>query len=100
MLYTYPDIGDNKVVYKGKRYWIIELVGKDEIDGFGRDFCDLLMYDKLYGAILATIKKNVNGKYTVSLMSHVELTYELNDLKEAAQVVPSYADAYYKACGS
>jgi len=100
MLYTYPVIGDNKAVYKGKRYWIIELVGNDEIDGFGRDFCDLLMYDKLYGAILATIKKNANGKYTASLMSHVELTYELDDLQGVAKNVPLYADAYYKACGS
>ena len=99
MLYTYPNIGDNKAVYKGKRYWIIELIGKDAIDSFDREFCDVIMYDKLYGATLATIKKNADGTYTVSLMSHVELTYKLDDLQDVAQNVPLYADAYYKACG-
>jgi hypothetical protein len=99
MSYTYPNIGDNKVIYKGKRYWIIDLIGKDTVDGFGRDFCEMLFYDKLYGAVIATINRNENGKFTASLISHVELTYELNDLTELAQLVPVYADAYSKYCG-
>ena len=99
MAYIYPKTGDNKVVYKGRRYWIIDLVGKDAIDGFGCEFCDLIMYDKRFGGIIATIKKNTDGSFTASLMSHVELNYELKDLTEVAQWVPIYADEYDKACG-
>jgi hypothetical protein len=99
MKYKEPNIGDNKVVYKGKRYWVIELSGKIEIEGFGSDFCDYVMYDKLYEAILATIKRNEDGTLNASLMSHVELCYEFKEMKELTQLVPVYADAYYKACG-
>ena len=35
MKYIPPEVGDNKVIYKGKRYWIVEFTGKDKIDGFG-----------------------------------------------------------------
>ena len=42
--YKPPKVGDNKVVYKGKRYWVIELTGKDEIDGFGSDFCQFVIF--------------------------------------------------------
>ena len=99
MKYKQPTVGDNKVVYKGKRYWVIELSGKQEIEGFGSDFCQYIMYDKLYEGILATIKKNDKGILRASLMSHVELSYDFNDMKELIQLVPAHADAYYKACG-
>ena len=67
MKYKQPTVGDNKVVYKGKRYWVIELSGKQEIEGFGSDFCQYIMYDKLYEGILATIKKNDKGNQYLSL---------------------------------
>ena len=96
--YKPPAVGDNKVVYKGKRYWVIELTGKDEIDGFGSDFCQFVMYDKFYEAILATITKKSDGKYRASLMSHVELWYDNDSMDELIRSTPHYYDAYYKAC--
>ena len=97
-LYKPPIVGDNQVIYKGKRYWIIELTGTDEIDGFGADFCQFVMYDKLYQAILATITKKADGKYRASLMSHVELWYDFDNMNELILSTPSYYDAYEKAC--
>ncbi len=99
MRYQVPDVGDNNVIYKGKRYWVIELCGTQEIDGFGKDFCQYLMYDKLYNGILATINKSADGKYSASLMSHVELCYVFDSMKNLIQETPGYADKYYKACG-
>ena len=66
MKYIPPEVGDNKVVYKGKRYWIIEFTGKDKIDGFGRDNCQFIIYDKDYRAILAYIDFK-NGEYCAKL---------------------------------
>ena len=97
-IYKPPSIGDNKVIYKGKRYWVIELTGQDEIDGFGSDFCQFVMYDKFYQAILATITKKSDSKFRASLMSHVELWYDFDDMDELIRSTPYYADAYYKAC--
>lgn len=98
MRYKKPDLKDNKAVYKGKRYWVVELSGKEEVDGFGADFCDYIMYDKLFEATLATIKKEPNGKLVASLMSHVDLSYEFDDMRDLIVSVPAYADAYYKDC--
>ena len=97
--YKPPKVGDNKVIYKGKRYWVIELTGKDQVDGFGPDFCQFVMYDKLYQATLATITTNKNGTFRASLMSHIELWYDNDTMDELIQTTPYYADAYYKACG-
>ena len=92
-------MGDNKVVYKGKRYWIIELTGKSFLDGFGSDFCQYIMYDKLYGGIIATISRTDEGTFRASLMSHVELTYDFSQMSELIKSVPVHANEYYKICG-
>jgi hypothetical protein len=55
MKYIPPEVGDNKIIYKGKRYWVVEFTGKDKIDGFGRDDCQFVMYDKYGNGILAYI---------------------------------------------
>jgi len=99
MRYRAPTVGDNNVVYKGKRYWVIEFSGKKEIDGFGRDFCQYIMYDKLYEGIIATISKSEGGTLRASLMSHVELSYAFAEMKDLIREIPIRADAYYKACG-
>ena len=98
MKYKEPNIGDNSVVYKGKRYWIVELTGKDNIDGFDSEFCQFIMYDKLEMAVIATIVKMANGKFRSSLISHVELWHEFNDMPEVIRMTPSCANAYYKTC--
>jgi hypothetical protein len=97
-IYKPPIVVDNKVIYKGKRYWIIELTGKDEINGFGSDFCQFIMYDKLYEAILATITKKTDGKWRASLMSHVELWYDFDHMDELIHSTPAYFESYAKAC--
>jgi hypothetical protein len=97
MTYKYPIIGDNKVVYKGKRYWVIEFTGKQGIEGFDKAFCQFIMYDKLEGAIIATVKIQC-GIFKASLVSHVELTYSFKDLKSLTQNVPSLFNQYCNYC--
>lgn len=53
MRYKEPSLGASKAIYKGKRYWVIELAESSEIGGFGTDECQYVMYDKLYDSVLA-----------------------------------------------
>lgn len=95
--YIRPEVGDNNIVYKGRRYWVIQMTGQDSIEGFSKNDCDYLIYDGLFGAIMALIEKQEDGKIKGTLMSHVELSYLFNSLEDAIKKLPVYADDYYKS---
>jgi hypothetical protein len=98
MKYIPPEIGDNKVIYKGKRYWIIEFTGKDKIDGFGRDDCQFIMYDKDCRGILAYIDIK-NGEYCASLAWGIDnYTCNFDNIKEVAKGVIDMDRYYAKHC--
>ncbi len=95
--YVRPEIGDNIAIYKGRRYWVIQMTGQDSIEGFSKNDCEYLMYDGLFGAIMALIHKQENGKFKGSLMSHVELWYLFDSMEEAIKKLPICAENYYKS---
>lgn len=96
-MYTYPKLSRNKVVYKGKRYWIFETIEKPNFMGFDKSFCDLLMFDKLEDCVIATIKKTKRG-FRVTLLSHVEIWYDFETLDDVAKSTPSLWDSYLDDC--
>ena len=94
MKYIPPEVGDNKVIYKGKRYWIVEFTGKDKIDGFGRENCQFIMYDKDSREILAYIDIK-NRKYFATLAWGVDEFPRIFDkVKELVESVIEM-DRYY-----
>ncbi len=95
--YIRPNFGDNDVIYKGRRFWVIEMTGIDDVDGFTKNDCQFLMFDGVYGATVALIDKQLDGKYKGSLMSHVEIWYIFETLEEAIKLLPSCAESYYKS---
>lgn len=98
MKYIPPEVGDNKVVYKGKRYWIVEFTGKDKIDGFGREDCQLIMYDKECNGILAYIDFK-NGEYFASLAWGIDdYTCSFDTIKYVAKGVVKMDSYYAKHC--
>lgn len=98
MKYISPNVGDNKVVYKGKRYWIIEFTGKDKIDNLDRDVCQFVMYDKLYHGVFAMI--NMKGeKYYASLCWGIDdVSASYDTIKDVAKWVPIMDAWYLKHC--
>lgn len=98
MKYTPPKIGDNKVIYKGKRYWIIEFTGNDKIDGFGKDDCQYVMYDKFCDGILAYINLK-NDTYFATLAWGIDdFTREFDTIKNVVQGVIEMDRFYGKHC--
>ena len=102
MKYIPPKVGDNKVVYKGKRYWIIEFTGKDKIDDFGRNDCQLIMYDKSdedHRGILAYIDIK-NGEFCATLAWGIDVfTRNFDTLKDVVEGVVNMDKYYAKHCG-
>lgn len=98
MKYIPPEVGDNKVAYKGKRYWIVEFTGDCKIDGFGKDDCQFVMYDKERGAILAYIDLE-NGEYRATLAWGIDdFTRNFDSLKKAVKGVVDMDSYYAKHC--
>lgn len=98
MKYLPPNVGDNKVVYKGKRYWIIEFTSKDKIDKLGRDDCQFVMYDKLFQAVFAIVVMK-EEKYYASLYWGIDDVSESYDtIKDVAKYVPIMDAWYLKHC--
>ena len=58
--YTYPEIKDHKVLYKGKRFWIFEISLEFPYKG-EQDYFDVIVYDKHYGADIAGVRKTSDG---------------------------------------
>ena len=58
MKYTYPDLKNSSLAYKGRRFWIIEIA---EGDTFAADMYwedgDYIFYDALYQSITRRINR-------------------------------------------
>lgn len=97
--YNTPDIGDHTIAYKGRRYWLIKMDGKTRFDLNDPDDSDYVMYDRLYEATIALLTVDKDGKFTASLMSHVELAYEYDTIEDAIADIPHQMNRYQKGCG-
>jgi len=64
--YIYPDLNGHKVLYKGKRFWVFEISSEFPFNGMEK-FCQVIVYDKEFGAEIASAIKNSNG-YSGSLI--------------------------------
>ena len=96
MKYTRPDIGRNTIAYKGRRYWMIELAKDGKFDFVTKEFGDYVLWDCLFNAVIATIRKAKEGGVIGSLQSHVELSYSFQNVEEAAKNLPVKYESYIK----
>ena len=95
--YTPPQLSGHKVAYKGKRYWVIEIDEAHPFEGINAGFAAFVIYDADASCTIATAIKRAQGGYEVSLMSHVELTYAAESIRDmvavSAMEIGKYMDA-------
>jgi hypothetical protein len=97
MKYCRPDIGENSVAYKGRRYWVIELAPNGEFDWMDNSFGEYARWDGLFDAIIATIKLNNDLKFTRKIVAHVDFTsHEFASFPEAVGSLAAEYDWYSK----
>jgi len=94
--YARPDIGNNTIAYKGRRYWAIELAPDGKFDFVTKELGDYVLWDCLYDRAIATIIIQDDGSFIGTIMSHVPLSFEYGDIELAAKDLPREYDAYLK----
>jgi hypothetical protein len=96
--YVFPDLTGWNVVYKGRRYKVIQLEDKRSFDGWSTDDGDYLMWDGFYNGWVALIKHVEGGGFCGHLNAHVALDYHYNTMREAVGGLQVAMDSYAKAC--
>lgn len=101
--YQFPEIDSSRLVYKGQRFWIIELSNEKEsqLSGWSNKDGDCVFYDaksKLFfgEGIYAIINKRKDGKFDVEPITHFDVSYVADSIKEVVRTLPKVIDDYYK----
>jgi hypothetical protein len=96
MKYRRPEIGNNTLAYKGRRYWLIELAPDGKFDFVTKELGDYALWDCLYENVIATVRTKNDGDVVGTLLSHVELSYCFDNIEDAAKFLPKLYDVYLK----
>ena len=59
--YSSPKIEGQKILYKGRRYWVIEMDKKLPFE-LCENICDAVVYDRVYGAVVVYVTYLKDGK--------------------------------------
>jgi len=96
-MYFIPELEeDNKIVYKGKRFWIVELCGHEDFEFMSKENWDYILYDKLVGCLIATIQKLEGQRMKVFFNGYNAVTYEFDSLKIASKQAPVLMWRYFR----
>jgi hypothetical protein len=96
--YQFPDLTGWNVVYKGRRYKVIQLEEGCSFDGWSTDDGDYLMWDGFYNGWVAFIDHVEGGGFSGHLNAHVALDYHYDTMREAVGGLQVAMDEYAKAC--
>ena len=96
--YTRPDIGTNDLAYRGRRYWLVAISPDGTFEFSDISDCDYVLYDRLYGAVIALVNDIDGGRYSGNIMSHVDLgTSEFCSLPDAVDGLAAQTEWYAKS---
>jgi hypothetical protein len=62
MSYRTPQVDLNKIVYRSNRFVVIEIADGAAFDGWTRQECDFVCYDKLKTCVISRITRLADGK--------------------------------------
>ncbi len=100
MRYYTPVLEGNRLAYKGRRFWIVEVFLGKGFQGFGlSDGADFVVYDRLYGGPLAIVTRNQDGTLSATTVTYLESQCEASTLKELAQKMYFIVEAEMRAMG-
>ena len=98
--YQFPDLTGRNLLFKGRRYVVIEVSNQIPFEIYG-DNEDFVVWDGLYGGAAAVGRLSTDGVYSGELaFSHVEI--EVNNASTMSEFVKNVKKAeeyYFKGCG-
>lgn len=90
MRYITPPIGKHKIVYKGRRYLVIELAGEEPFEYVNKQLCDYVFYDKLLDAIVAVMRNLGNGAIEVEVQALHASVKSYENMELAVKETPKH----------
>ena len=88
--FTQPSVGDMTVVYRSKRFCIVEIKNDEMFEFYDKSMCDYVFWDGKYGAVSATINTNVDGTLTVTAVTQWGDKMTFKTMKELALRTPMF----------
>lgn|GEM_PF-3869556 len=100
MTYVLPELGPHTAVYKSRRFWCIQLSEHADFEGFAKsDDWQYIVWDKAYGAVVATICRESDGRLRGALLSQHPIWEFFNDIKTATHRLGWMMEYYLEAIG-
>ena len=100
MRYSTPDLEGNRLAYKGRRFWIVEVLPGNSFQGFEPpEDGEFVVYDRYYDGPLALVKMRQDGKLLATTVTYLESRCEASTLKELAQKMYDIVEAEMRAMG-
>ena len=98
-LYTRPILTDEKIVYKGRRFWVVEVKASSRFFGHFSEY-DFFVWDGLYDAVIGVAKELSNGKFMCEAnVGQGFECVEAIDYEDIASVISSSVDFYFNSVG-
>ena len=97
MKYITPDIEGNRLAYRGRRYWLVELADGASFQCVDKEEADYVVFDRLDDAPIARVTRMPDGTLEVATIM-VFASAHSGTLEEAVKVAASLIDEELKAC--
>jgi hypothetical protein len=95
--YLRPDLTNGTAVYKGLRYWVVQLSAKGPTEGFSKDDADYLVWDGAYGTAIGGAQQITASRFKCeSWIGQGCDCSEASDYRGIARTVVSCVDSYLK----
>ena len=96
--YVRPDLTNGKAVYKGRRYWVVEINPTGLVDGMSKSDTDYLVWDGLYATSIGGAKQITSTRFKCEGWVGQGCTCrDASDYKGIADTVVACVDFYLKA---
>ena len=97
-VYFKPALTGQRVLWKGRRYYVIEITPELPFDFVDSSLGDAVLYDGVYDAIAATARKQTDGTFECTLNAMVDIICYADSIRDVARVVPPLLEQYLKRC--
>ena len=97
MKYITPDLEGNRLAYRGRRYWLVELADGASFQCVDKEVADYVVFDRLDNAPIARVTRMPDGTLEVATIMGFASDYSVT-LEEAVKVAASLIDEELKAC--
>ena len=98
MKYITPDLKGNRLAYRGRRYWLVELAEGTSFQCIDKEVADYVVFDRLDNAPIARVTRMPDGTFEVATIMGFALYDTAETLREAVRVAASLIDQELKAC--